>query len=208
MASTCCPHWCFLSELSHEASEGKKRLFRLLGTVVSILAVSDDEYHPQVVLDDGTALVCVSTPTAMLQAIRVQVGKTVECIAVLDGSNQRLIADQLAWITDVHAETLRWAQLAYFRQEQERLPRDEENDQDVVGWGYPPLRTTADDVFDLIQSQSLSWDGKNEKDKGGFTLDEISLLLDLPVSVILPMVEELQLSAKIYQNQEGRYLSL
>jgi hypothetical protein len=196
---------------------------------------------------------------------------TVECIALVvqDGAEgeERLVIDQLFWITDPHAEVLRWAQIAHQRrgvlgETAAAAPppvagasgcRDGGGgggDGRCHGLGYPVFPVTAEDVFDIIQSEadppeeekeqdnnrslgSNALHGKKTRETGapsrrfggfgsssrkalpaqappvlGYSAAELSKLLDLPFRELEPMIEELQLSARIYQDDTGRYLPL
>jgi hypothetical protein len=229
---------------------------------------------PRIVLDDGSGvLVSLVAPPHVLDhpSVAVAVGMTVECIALVvqekAEGEERLVIDQLFWITDPHAEVLRWAQIAHQRRGALGESAAAAAPPPVAGasgcrdggggggdggfrhgLGYPVFPVTAEDVFDIIQSEadpteeehddtrslgSNALHGKQTQEKrtpsrrpGGFgtpsrkalpaqappvlgySAAELSKLLDLPVRELEPMIEELQLSARIYQDDTGRYLPL
>jgi hypothetical protein len=188
---------------------------------------------PQIVLDDGTGvMVSLTTPAHMIQKVSVGVGKTVECIALHDSESQQLVIDQLFVITDVHAETLRWAQLAYHRthRDDHRLhspPRERvsgchpshqwrgKRPLRAVGCGYPPERLTIEDLYDIICSEAPDDDEEDKKGTyqrhrppRGFNAAHLSTLLNVDPTQMGSMIEELQMSARVYQDENGRYLPL
>jgi hypothetical protein len=180
-----CPHRCFLSDISGAIQDGK-RIFRLLGTVVSLI---QEEGTFLLQLDDGSALASIVTPTRMLEQIQVSVGMTVESIVKL--IDNELEADQLVIIQDVHTETLRWLELSFRKTQPEH--------HSCLKWGYPNVPIQAEDVHDLIQSEAT---------KGGVSIYELSIVLDLEQSNVADLIQELQIAGQIYRNPQGRYLPL
>jgi hypothetical protein len=261
----CPPHRCFLSELTDAVRIQKRNVFRLMGVVVAILPALEPKEDgdenggtdtttktasaspphvaadPQIVLDDGTGvMVGLTAPVHMIQKVSVGVGKTVECIALHDGASQQLVIDQLFVIKDVHAETLRWAQLAYHRthRSDHRLhspPRERfsgchpshqwrgKRPLRAVGGGYPPEKFTIEDLYDIICSEAPDDDEEDRKGMAhsssrlphqlqrpprGFNAAELSTLLNVDPARMGSMIEELQMSARVYQDENGRYLPL
>jgi hypothetical protein len=275
--------------------------------------ISDDEEESPsiakpppgiIVLDDGSGvLVSLVAPPHMLDNPRVpvRVGMTVECIVVHQvaprqqegekGEEEQLIIDQLYWITDVHAEVLRWAEIQHHRgvavataesgggpdlvgvsadRHEDTMTPDESHGQNRTtsdlndgccyydgggatsahqpraeskgapyrsggaGLGYPLYQVTPEDVFDIIQSEAdppeeeqdnnntllrkRKWEkGASSSKKPwppplgppvGYSVTELSKLLGIHISQLTPMIESLQLSARIYQDEKGQYLPL
>jgi hypothetical protein len=266
-----CPHRCFLSELSDAIHIHKRNEFRLMGVVVAILsalepkvdgdnqcmdtttsAALDGAADPQIVLDDGTgAMVSLTTPVHMIRKVSLEVGKTVECIALHESASQQLVIDQLFVIKDVHAEVLRWAQLAYHRthRDEHRLPSPPRDRASVyhpshlwrgkrplraVGCGYPPDTFNVEDLYDIICSEAQDDDEEDAHQNvgagrfqprrhesssrrlpnqphrlpRGYNAAELSTLLNVDATRMAAMIEELQMSARVYQDENGRYLPL
>lgn len=211
----------------------------------------------QVVLDDGTGvMVSLTTPVHMIHKVPLDVGKTVECIALHDTASQQLVIDQLFVINDVHAEMLRWAQIAYHRthRDEHRLPSPGRENFSAyqhpshhhrwrgkrtlraVGGGYPPDKFTVEDLYDIICSEAQEEDEEDKRRNGdscrsqprrhdsssrqqdqqrclpllprGFNATELSTLLNVDPTRMASMIEELQMSARVYQDENGRYLPL
>ena len=173
-----------------------KRLFRLLGTVVGI---QQDKTHAKLAsisLDDGTAIVSVIAPHRMIHQISLRVGHTAECIARLEENemdgDQVLFVDQLVRVEDPHAETLRWLELTH---------RHKHPD-DVLTLGYPRQSISADDVFQIISAEQMM--GSD----AGATLEDLAIVLEIPMQRLSEMIEELQMSGQIYRNEAGSFLPL
>jgi len=225
-----------------------------MGIVVSIVdnetcsgaqSIGEHETVIPVVLDDGSALVAILVSKAMIRAIDVQKGKTIDCLVQLHGEvnaaesfdvfglsgEPSLVAFQLARVDDVvAAETLRAFEIEY----QTKIDQQKRDGQtsSTVECGYPsPFATIdEDDVFDIIQSesrlvpqeekpsnylgrthykrQSKQNSSTSQKRTGGVTLKELMTVLDLDHTEALHLIEELQLSGRIYQDSRGRYLPL
>lgn len=215
------------------------------GTYVKATSSIERAADPQIVLDDGTGtMVSLITPVHMIRKVSLDVGKTVECIALHDGARQQLVIDQLFVIRDVHAEVLRWAQLAHHRTHRDDPgpPREHflichpshqwrgKRPLKAVGFGYPPDKLTVEDLYDIICSEAQEDDDEEDKHRKeasgrsqaqprrqqhrppslprGFNAAELSTLLNVDPARMAAMIEELQMSARVYQDENGRYLPL
>ena len=194
MTARPCPTRCFLADLPRQIPS--KRLFRLLGTVV---AIHQDEAHAQLAsisMDDGTATVSVIAPHRMISQISLQVGNTAECVVRLEENDADgdhiLFVDQLVRVQDPHAESLRWLELTHRHQHPD----------DDVSLGYPRQSITTDDIFQIIAAEQMM--GTTE----GAMLEDLAIVLDIPMPKLSEMIEELQMSGQIYRNEAGGFLPL
>ena len=206
--SDACPHRCFLSEVKGilnkaESDEDDKTSLRLMGVAVSLVPPPSKETNTpiELILDDGTDVVSITVPISMqkkIQSTQAQiVGMTLECVVSFTSSGRYLIADQIAIIDDLHMETLRWFELSF----REKIKKDANNPYSMEN-GYPSRPVGADDLFELIKTDSSISNSK------GIAMEDLARFFQLDSKVADEFLEELQFSGQIYRNEHGLYLPL
>lgn len=188
--------------------------FRLLGTVVGITemdgdaeALSSTVPRSLVKLDDGTALASVIVTAKMISKLDLQTGSLVECIAAMrtqkrPASSQpssdatsplySLLAEQVAIMDDVNAETLRWMELCH---DKGSSPQGE----DPPHWqGFPAVKSTAMDLYRIIEYQCefAREDSPSQKPtQKGVSADHLKMCLGLTEDEVVGLLDELQVGS-------------
>lgn len=202
MAPSPCPRRCFLADVSTTVSKDPVvTLLRLMGVVVSIVQESLQE--PRViVLDDGTGVTAITTPGSMLDSARCcGVGVCLDVIVRVERDSYTLSTDQqqqqlklkaetIIVVTDAHAETLRWLELAYRKQEGVSYLKSRT--------GYPCGTVGQDNVYELIESEA----------EQGVSVQDLAIVLDLPTEDVQDIIQEFQIQGLVYQNKDGCFLPL
>ncbi len=184
---------------------------RLMGWAVSWQNETSD--YTEITLDDGTGLVVIHVPQYMIQKCRASahetfLGKLLDCIVRVEyfSSPQQppeciLKADQIAiHDDDPHAELVRWFELSWQQ-------RDLSNQNVSMENGFPVPKLTPEDFLEMIQLDcSMSEDDQNPP--AGVSMEDLALFFQLDQGTVEEFLAELQLSAQIYQNQQGNYLPL
>ena len=162
-------------------------------------------------LDDGTGTIDVYVTRHMYQSISVEVGQTIDCIARRNfkRNTQPLhrkqpedrqncwCAETIIVVTDPNAETLRWIELDY-------ASRSKPKPNETLQFGYPCFRVNADEVYRFILNQATIDNGQD----AGISSEDLALVLQRPINEIRGMIQELQLSGQIYQNEDGLFVPL
>ena len=179
----------------------------------SLKALTESSKHGgyQFKLDDGTGTIDVYVTRHMYQSISIEVGQTIDCIArrnfkrSTQQSHREQSEDrQNVWcaetiivVTDPNAETLRWIELDYASRSK---PKPNETRQ----FGYPCFRVNADEVYRFILNQATIDNGQD----AGISSEDLAIVLQRPINEIRGMIQELQLSGQIYQNENGLFVPL
>lgn len=197
---------CFLCDLSTgNIVANSLETVRLLAVAVHVEPTVDPVEYPGdmvtandyrnlllLTLDDGTATVEIVTPDYMIQKLNLQLGQTLECIAWLRqrGTIKRWYAQSMAIVIDPHAEILRWYELSFRPQPNESME-----------YGYPTIQRNSAETLRLITVQAMH-------DSEGVSMNDLALVMRLPLESMQEMLVTLQLEGQIYQNHLGNYVPL
>jgi hypothetical protein len=166
-----------------------------------------------ITLDDGTATLTIYASRSMKNQISVSCGMSLDCIVRvntvgrLNGDSNdgyELTADQLVVVDDKNAETLRWLEITF----RESLKNQPDSANMNCDWGFPARYFDADDLYHVILSDYDTCRDFKPKEEAGVSLDDLSMVLDIPMDQLQKMIEELQLSGQIYRNRSGLFLPL
>jgi hypothetical protein len=187
-------------------SEGPAPMLRLMGTVVALTAIDEDNHT--LVLDDGTGLASIYTAAAMSAQIHVQAGMSLDCIVRVDCRNAHtfsLVADQLVVVQDAHAETLRWLELSYSSSNKQAISSITTN------LGFPCRPISSNDIYRIIVSECQVDLGSSKTpppEVTGLSMKDLAECLDLSLTRVEAMIRELQTAGLIYQNEHGLFRTL
>jgi hypothetical protein len=193
--------------------ENDKKETGSAGSLTYLPSPTEDN-HIAIALDDGTAMVTIYASRSMKNQISVACGMSLECIVHVhtdgggDGEKNygyELTANQLVVVDDKDAETLRWLEITF----RESL----KNQQNIIPnmtceLGFPARFFDADDLYHVILSDYETCRDFKPKEEAGVPLNDLSMVLDIPMDHLQKMIEELQLSGQIYRNRSGLYLPL
>jgi hypothetical protein len=130
----------------------------------------------------------VLVPECVTSQSHTRPGQTVECIVGLRqrGAMKIWYVKGLCSVTDPHAELLRWMELSC------------SSNRSFKHWYLTDQRVT-NTLLRLIASQVFC---------EGVSLEDLALVLQVPINQLQDHIVDLQLSGQIYQNQEGNYVPL
>lgn len=186
-----------------------------------------------IALDDGTALLAIEATRTMIAQIRLRVGWKLDCIVRVELSTSykkdsspgdlpfhaaTLVANQLAVVRDVHAESLRWLELAY----RQKLRNEGLSSDSAMPSGFPTRAVSSEDVLRIIlyECQSSSSTGSNRESnkrnqtqkistqRRGVSIEDLAECLELSLVSAEAMLQELQSACQIYKNEAGLYVPL
>ena len=157
----------------------------------------------QLEIDDGTAVICLTVPSFMMQRISKSaksiLGMTLDCIANVTAARE-LLVDQVAVVEDVHAETLRWFELS-FQQGQ----KGNKGSPYSLERGYPSREVTPEDLFKIIQ---FDCSVEEDDERKGMGLEDLAAIFQLDVATIDTLIQKLQMTGQVYRNNKGLFLPL
>jgi hypothetical protein len=130
----------------------------------------------------------------MINSLSLQPGETVDCIVRLlqNATVKRWYSDTLIRVTDPDAESLRWMEVS-----------SNNGDNNVCRrFGFPRFKRNTDEAYRLICVQTKL------DDESGVSLEDLALVMRTSPRSMQEMIQELQISGQIYQNQKGNYVPL
>jgi hypothetical protein len=195
---------CMICELHTGTFLANSRAFvRIMGVILAIEAATDDQTYPMaknhleedlclLVLDDGTASVDLWTPRSMIHSLAAEPGQTLDCMARLrqNGLVKRWYSDTLIPVTDTETESLRWMEVSH-----------PPNPNECRRFGFPTKKLNANEAYRLICVQT-------QFEKNGVSLEDLALVMQKSKSTMQEMIQELQITGQIYQNEKGNYVPL
>lgn len=185
-----CPRRVFASDLQYSQTP---TLVRLMGCVVAVVENKENEER-FLTVDDGTASVQIACEYHPPEDAHV-IGQTIDAICRRTPSGEWK-AEVVVWdIQDPNAETLRRLEVMTARR---NVVANDDDEYNPYAFGYPCFPPKQSDIMRMIRTSGVE----------GASLEDISLVLDLPPEKVQSMVHELQLQGDIYQNRKGAYVPL
>jgi hypothetical protein len=207
------PKRCLISELQSGTflANSSRETVRVMGVVSAMedppsekdrqqFPAASADYNNQeiklLILDDGTSAIAIWTIRSMIDSLSLQPGETVDCIVRLlqNATVKRWYTDTLIRVTDPDAESFRWMEVS--------SNNNSDNNNVCRRFGFPRIKRNTNEAYRLICVQTKL------DDESGVSLEDLALVMRTSTRSVQEMIQELQISGQIYQNQKGNYVPL
>ena len=196
----------------------------LLSQIVSLSTKNEQQQEDELwILDDGTGTVELQADARMRQiistkqttdSIQITPGMTLECLAYFDGSSTTNMVWTLEWcavISDVDAASLRWLELSSCHHPASSGDDSSKKLEDDTVWGYPcvgGIHGSSDDDGTLANEVVRLLSLQQQEEDDSLSVSDLSLLLEMSEDAMVELLQELQLSGRVYQTETGQYVPL
>lgn len=224
------PRRCFFKDVSTisllESTQPRLRRIRVMGLLSQIVVSSNEnQQHQEVwILDDGTGTLELQADARMRRIptkqqsstiLQIKPGMSLECLAYWNGSINNVVwtLEWCAVISHLNAQSLRWLELSSCHQSSASSPSlnfhlqqegtAKETLHDSV-WGYPCVDNEDDSRLanEVVRLLSL------QQEEDSLSVSDLSLLLETSEDAMVELLQELQLSGRVYQTETGQYVPL